>query len=309
MTQLDAQILEFIKQTGDFYPDNAVDADVVQQRAWYNELCAQFRQPRPDGLQVIDACITSADGYQVPIRTYCVAAEPTLKQVLYAHGGGFVVGGLESHDDVCAEIAHRCQVDVVTVDYRLAPEYQYPKDLEDCLAVLDSLLDQGHQVVLVGDSAGGTLSACVANQRLARCNESILGQVLIYPSLVLGEETPSMIEHAEAPLLTRNDMDYYLPMRTDGAPSPVTDSGFVAMACEDFSRLPETHLYPAEVDPLCDDCELYATRLLQAGVLVSNHYEVGKGLVHGHLRARNMSDKAKACFDSICQSISQLIKK
>jgi acetyl esterase len=309
MAQLDDQILAFIQRTNEFYPDDAVDGSVAQQRLWYDELCAQFRQPRPDGLLVNDAIIESNDGYQVPIRTYRHAAMLSVEQVLFAHGGGFVVGGLESHDDVCAEIAHRCQVDVVAVDYRLAPEYQYPKDVEDCLAVLDSLLDKGHQVVLVGDSAGGTLSACVANQRLAECNSRILGQVLIYPSLVIGEETPSMIEHAEAPMLTRKDMDYYLPIRTAGAPSPVTDSGFVAMACEDFSQLPETHLFPAQVDPLCDDCAIYAEALSQAGVAVTNHLELGRGLVHGHLRARNMSDKARRCFDGICQSISQVLEK
>ena len=309
MAQLDDQILAFIKRTNAFYPDDAVDGSVAQQRLWYDELCAQFRQPRPLGLQVTDGYIASEDDYQVPIRTYQVASTPTTKQVLYAHGGGFVVGGLESHDDVCAEIAHRCQVDVVAVDYRLAPEYQYPKDLEDCLAVLDSLLAKGHQVVLVGDSAGGSLCACVANQRLAECNSRILGQVLIYPSLVIEEETLSMIEHAEAPMLTRKDMDYYLPIRTAGAPSPVTNSGFVAIACEDFSQLPETHLFPAEVDPLYDDCAIYAEALSQAGVVVANYTELGQGLVHGHLRARNMSDKASRCFDGICQSIIQVLEK
>lgn len=308
MAQLDDQMQAFIQRTNEFYPDDAVDADVAQQRIWYDELCAQFRQPRPTGLNVSDGTITSEDGYQVPIRTYQIGIKATSKLVLYAHGGGFVVGGLDSHDDVCAEIAHRCQVDVVAVDYRLAPEYQYPKDLQDCLAVLDSLLAIGHEVVLAGDSAGGTLSACVANQRFAFTGKQILGQVLIYPSLVIGEETPSMVEHAEAPMLTRKDMDYYLPMRTDGAPSPIHDSGFVAMACEDFTRLPATHLFPAEVDPLCDDCAIYASALQQAGVKVTNHLSLGQGLVHGHLRARNMSDQAKACFDGICAAINQLLR-
>lgn len=308
MAPLDEQMLAFIQRSNEFYPADAVAGNIAQQRHWYDELCAQFRQPRPPGLLVSEATVESADGYHVPIRIYQYSNTPTAKQVLYSHGGGFVVGGLESHDDVCAEIAHRCQVDVVAVDYRLAPEYQYPKDLQDSLAVLDSLLANGHQVVLVGDSAGGSLSACVANQRLAECNNNILGQVLIYPSLVIDAATPSMIEHAEAPMLTRKDMAYYLTMRTDGAPSPVTDSGFVAMACDDFAQLPATHLYPAEVDPLCDDCSLYEAALQQAGVSVSNHYQLGRGLVHGHLRARNMSARAGLCFASICESISQLLR-
>ncbi len=307
MTKLDEQILAFIDKTNAFYPPDAVSASVQQQRQWYDELCRQFSAGRPQGLTVEDSFVVSADGHEVPIRTYRVASQATAKQVLYAHGGGFVVGRLDSHDDVCAELAQRCQIDVVALDYRLAPEYQYPKDLQDHLAVLDYLLAEDHQVVLVGDSAGGTLSACVANQRLEACAQQILGQVLIYPSLVIGKETQSMIEHADAPMLTRKDMDYYLPMRTAGAPSPTSDSGFVAMACEDLSRLPATHLFPAEVDPLCDDCGIYASALEQAGVPVVNHLEIGQGLVHGHLRARNMSDKAAKCFTAICDSVTELL--
>ena len=307
--KLDQEIVAFIQQTLNFYPADAVDASVDQQRQWYNELCAAYRQERPAGLQVRDSLVEGKDNHQIPIRTYQVGVTASAQQVLYAHGGGFVVGGLESHDDVCAEIASRCQVDVVSVDYRLAPEFHYPQDLHDCLAVLDGLLANGHQVILAGDSAGGALSACVANSRIEACGEKIIGQVLIYPSLVKDWNTPSMIEHANAPMLTKDDMEYYLPMRTNGEPSPFDDPGFVAMANKDLSGLPPTHLFPAEVDPLCDDCEIYAAALQAAGVDAVNHLNVGQGLVHGHLRARNVSQKAKICFDEICKAVDLLLKQ
>jgi len=306
---LDKEIQGFIQQTLNFYPADAVDASVAQQRQWYDALCAAYRAPRPANLQVSDSLVVGKDSHQIPIRTYQVAAEATQQQVLYAHGGGFVVGGLDSHDDVCAEIASRCQVDVISVGYRLAPEYHYPQDLNDCLAVLDSLLEKGHQVVLAGDSAGGTLSACVANSRLEACGTGIIGQVLIYPSLAKDWTTASMITHANAPMLTKADMEYYLPLRTNGEPSPFDDPGFVALANKDLSRLPPTHLFPAEVDPLCDDCAIYAMALDKAGVAVTNHLSLGQGLVHGHLRARNVSSKAKANFDGICASITQLLER
>jgi len=306
---LDQEIQGFIQQTLNFYPADAVDASVAQQRQWYDALCAAYRAPRPTDLRVYDSVVVGADGHQIPIRTYQMADTASQQQVLYAHGGGFVVGGLDSHDDVCAEIASRCSVDVVSVDYRLAPEFHYPQDLNDCLAVLDKLLAAGHQVVLAGDSAGGALSACVANSRIEACGKEIIGQVLIYPSLVKDWSTPSMIEHANAPMLTKDDMEYYLPMRTNGKPSPFEDPGFVAMASKDLSGLPPTHLFPAQVDPLCDDCEIYAKALQSVGVEVVNHFDLGQGLVHGHLRARNVSHKAKACFDEICKSVDLLLKR
>ena len=304
---LDQEIQDFIQQTLNFYPADAVDASVMQQRQWYDELCAAYRAPRPTDLQVSDSLVMGKDGHQIPVRTYQVGAEASQQQVLYAHGGGFVVGGLDSHDDVCAEIASRCSVDVVSVDYRLAPEYHYPQDLNDCLAVLDALLAKGHPVILAGDSAGGTLSACVANSRLEACGKGIIGQVLIYPSLAKDWTTDSMHTHANAPLLTKADMEYYLPLRTNGEPSPFDDPGFLALANKDLSRLPPTYLFPAAVDPLCDDCEIYAQALQAAGVTAVNHLALGQGLVHGHLRARNVSSKAKANFDGICASIKQLL--
>ena len=307
MALLDKQVQAFVDYSTQFYPPDAVDASMAQQRQWYNNLCDVLRAPRPADLQVTDSLVPSSDGYQVPIRTYQVGAQASSKQVLYAHGGGFVLGGLETHDDICAEIAHHCQVDVVSVDYRLSPEYQYPCDLQDCLAVLDHLLAKGHQLVLAGDSAGGTLSACVANQRLSESGKGILGQVLIYPSLVKDWHTPSMLKHAYAPLLTREDMEYYLRIRTNGAEPPLMDPGFAPLACDNLSQLPPTHLFPAAIDPLCDDCAIYAEALQQAGVPVTNHLSLGQGLVHCYLRARRTSDKARQNFAAICHAISQLL--
>ena len=307
MSGLDDQVQAFVDYTLDFYPEHAVAASVKQQRQWYDDLCAEFRTSRPPDLLVNDELVAGEDGHQVPVRTYAIGPQPSQQQVLYCHGGGFVLGGLDSHDDVCAEIAHRCQVDVVSVDYRLAPEYHYPQDLNDGLAVLDKLLARGHQVVLAGDSAGGAISACMANKRLPVCGQGIVGQVLIYPSLAKDRTTASMTKHANAPMLTVADMEYYMYMRTNGAPAPLTDPGFVAMACTDFSALPPTYLFPAEVDPLCDDCAIYAQALSMAGTPVTNHLALGQGLVHGYLRARNTSDQAKTNFAAICASISQLL--
>ena len=315
MTQLDAQMQKFVDQSINFYPVDAVAASVEQQRIWYNALCQDFAAPRPKGIVVNDAYIAAKDAYLVPVRHYTCAERDSATgssdgttHIVYMHGGGFVVGGLDSHNDICAELSASTGLNLVSVDYRLAPTYQYPDDINDCLTVIDNLLEAGKKVILVGDSAGGTLAACVANARKSYTHTQLLGQVLIYPSLSLGVETHSMKEHAFAPLLTREDMDYYLPIRVGGVVEniPQTDPRYIPMQSLDYKDLPATHLFPAQIDPLHDDCELYAQALRQAGVSVTNHTAVGQGLVHGHLRARNMSDKAAHNFEEICAAVSAL---
>ena len=123
--------------------------------------------------------------------------------MVYLHGGGFVVGGLHSHDDVCAEIRSRTGLAVVSVDYRLSPEHQHPAAFEDACSVVSVLPGP---LVLVGDSAGGNLAAAAAH---ARRDPRILGQVLIYPGLGGDRQAGSYVTHANSPMLTTADLDFY----------------------------------------------------------------------------------------------------
>ena len=308
MSQLDAQMQLFVQRSLKCYPADAVESSANDQRRWYDALCEEFYVPRPQGIIVTNGFVQAPDGHQVPIRRYQIGRQASKVQVVYAHGGGFVVGGLDSHDDICAELAHQSGVDLVAVDYRLAPEFNYPNDINDCLVVVDRLLADGHQLILAGDSAGGTLSACVANARCQFTSSQLLGQVLIYPALAQGVDTLSMNEHAFAPLLSRADMEYYLPIRVGQRSAPTHDPLYWPMQGSDLAQLPVTHLFPAEIDPLRDDCELYADALKVAGVEVVNHLSSGQGLVHCYLRARHLSDKANACFSEICEVLRQLAK-
>ena len=313
MTVLDAQMQIFVDQSLSFYPADAIDASVAQQRQWYNALCKGFAAPLPKGIGVKDDTIVAQGGHPVPIRRYQHQSQTNGTEgihIVFIHGGGFVVGDLNSHHDICGQLANDTGFDLVAVDYRLAPEHQYPDDINDCLSVVDNLLQTGQKVILVGDSAGGTLSACVANARKSYVGTQLLGQVLIYPALNRGVDTPSMTEHAFAPLLSKDDMDYYLPIRVGGDRSIIASLGgnYMPMQTLDYSGLPATHLFPAQVDPLRDDCEIYAQALRDANVEVTNHLAMGQGLVHCYLRARNMSDKAAANFEAICTAIKGLAK-
>ena len=308
MSQLDAQMQTFVERSMECYPSDAVESSAADQRRWYDDLCKEFSVTRPQGVIVTNGFVQAPDGHKVSIRRYQIGHQASKVQIVYAHGGGFVVGDLDSHDDICAELAHLSGVDLVAVDYRLAPECNYPDDINDCLAVVDQLLADGHQLILAGDSAGGTLSACIANARCQFTSSQLLGQVLIYPALAQGVDTPSMNEHAFAPLLSRADMEYYLPIRIGEGLLPSHDPLYWPMQGSDLAKLPLTHLFPAEIDPLRDDCELYADALRAAGVEVVNHLSAGQGLVHCYLRARHISDKANACFAEICEVIRQLAK-
>ncbi len=114
----DPQVLAFIRKTEDSYPAQANTADAAENRILYDAMCANFRAPRPEKVIVVDREIGG-----VACRIYGLASPVC---VLYLHGGGFVVGGLDSHDDVCAEIADATGLQTVSVDYRLAPEHLWP---------------------------------------------------------------------------------------------------------------------------------------------------------------------------------------
>jgi acetyl esterase len=296
-TITDPEVLEFIARTDSFYPPNTVEFSIAEQRRVYDGMCAAFRQPRPNGVTVTDETV-AGPGCPIPQRRY-VPENAGSVTVVYFHGGGFVVGGLDSHDDVCAEIAAATGCPVVSVDYRLCPEHVHPAAYDDSLAAARAALADG-PVILAGDSAGGNLAAAVA-QTLR--GAAIKGQVLIYPSLG-GEqlELPSYSECAEAPMLTTRDIHFYLTVRA-GGPPPVGDPTFFPLAATDFSGLPPCFILAAGADPLRDDGVEYVRRLIGAGV--EAYCVVEPQLPHAHLRARTTSHRAREAFERVLEAIEE----
>lgn len=293
---IDAEIWAFIKKTAQSYPDDAVDLDIDGQRRAYNTMCRAFHRGHPPGVSTTDV---TANG--VPVRIYS-AGHPGCT-VMYFHGGGFVVGGLDSHDDICAEICANTGYRVVSVDYRLAPVHKHPIPFDDCWAATQwacNEFDGG--LVLAGDSAGGNLAAAVAHHARGRI-KGVLGQVLIYPGLGGDTSQGSYLSHADAPMLTRDDIEFYHGVRFDGD-EPRDDPTYAPLQDADFAGLPRTAIFTAECDPLHDDGPAYFKRLQHAGVLC--HHETGRGLVHGYLRARGMSTRAADSFERIVVTIEAL---
>ncbi|MCB1444709.1 MAG: alpha/beta hydrolase fold domain-containing protein, partial [Rhizobiaceae bacterium] len=179
---IDIETWTFIDRTNSFYPPDTIDYTIDQQRDVYNRMCREFFTGYPDGVSA-ETMTVSLPGRRIPVRRYRARRYDAHAVVIYYHGGGFVVGGLESHDDVCAEICHRTGYEVVSVDYRLAPEHRHPASFDDSLAAFEWVAE-GYTIpiLLCGDSAGGNLAAAVAHATRRHPRKPI-GQVLIYPGL------------------------------------------------------------------------------------------------------------------------------
>lgn len=286
-------ILEFLKICDGFYPADAVDAPIAQQRAWYDALCARFDRPLPEGLTYVDEMLFA------PIRRYRPAKLGTEVTLLYLHGGGFVVGSLESHHAICAEIADFACAELVSVDYRLAPEHVWPAQTDDCFGVLKQLLGEGRKVIVIGDSAGGNLAAGLAIRARDEGLMGIVGQVLIYPGLGGDLVSGSYREMAHAPGLTTADVAYYRDILKAPADEPVAHP----LLCSDFAGLPPAYITVAHFDPLRDDGRLYAEKLADAGVDAVFRDE--PQMVHAWLRARHMSDGARVGFAALCEAVAR----
>ena len=293
---LDDEMKAFVERTNSFYPPETASFSIDRQRAIYDRMCAAFRAERPAGIIVKDSSVSGTP--PVPVRSYDPAGDARpAATILYYHGGGYVVGGLESHDDVCAELCARTGYRVISVDYRLSPEHQHPAAFDDAMAAFaDVAAATDGPVLVAGDSAGGNLAAAVSHAtRGHRLRPA--GQILIYPGLGGDSTRGSYVEHAHAPMLTKADIDFYSGIRTGGI-KVSGDPNLAPLQDTDFSNLPPTIAFPAAIDPLCDDAVDYCALISRAGGKAL--CLVQEGWLHGGLRARHTTQVGARAFDAIC---------
>ena len=301
---IDEQTWAFIKRTAAWYPDDTVDKPIAEQRKIYDAMCREFFTGYPEGVTAENMSI-DAGGHRIPIRWYEKSGGSKAAFVVYYHGGGFVVGGLESHDDVCAEICDRTGYSLMSVDYRMAPENAFPDCFSDALTAFKWASEKVKApIVVAGDSAGGNLAAAVSHSTRDHAVRPV-GQVLIYPGFSGDYTKNSCRYHANAPLLTRHDLEFYSRIRARG--DDVTgDPRAAPLADSDFARLPPSVIISAECDPLSDDGKDYRDAVVAAGGKAVWFNE--KGLVHGYLRARSTVERARASFTRIVGAIAALGK-
>jgi acetyl esterase/lipase len=238
----------------------------------------------------------------VPMRIYRPEGE-RIATLVFIHGGGFVIGDLESYDAQCRILCNRVGVTVVSVDYRLAPEHPFPAGAEDALAAFDWVVEhEPGPIVIGGDSAGGNLSAVTAQ---ARRDSEIAAQLLIYPATDLAGEYPSMEQNGEGLFLTRDDMEWFHQHYLGHDEAARSDPRASPLLAEDLSGLPPALVYTAQYDPLRDAGNAYAEALSAAGVKVV--HRCFEGLIHGFFGLGPFSSAAQLAIDQICEDLRGLL--
>lgn len=270
------------------------------------EVLAAMRAAPPPIQSAVDRRIPGPAG-EIPVRIYTPTAPAPLPLLVYFHGGGWVLGGIDTHDGVCRELANGAGCVVVSVDYRLAPEHKFPAAAEDCYAATQwtaahaaELGADAKRLAVGGDSAGGNLAAVVPQMARDRGGPPIIFQLLIYPATDAAFDTPSYRDNAEGYLLTTGDMrwfwNHYLNSPADAANSVASP-----LRAKHLTGLPAALVITAEFDPLRDEGEQYARQLEEAGVPARlTRYD---GMIHGFFGMSSMMDKAKAAVQEACANL------
>jgi acetyl esterase len=262
--------------------------------------------PVEDVAAVADHRVPVAGG-EIALRLYSPGGPGPHQALVFYHGGGWVIGDLDTHDGICRSLANAARCAVASVDYRMAPEHRYPVAAEDSYAGFQWVL--GHaarlgidprRVAVGGDSAGGNLAAVVSLMARDRKAPAPIFQALVYPVTDCNLDTPSYRENATGYILTREGMrwffGHYLAREEQGREPYASPLRATSLA-----GLPPALVQTAEYDPLRDEGEAYAARLRDAGVPVTvTRYP---GVFHGFLRMTNILDKAKAARDEIAGAL------
>ena len=260
-------------------------------RAMMRLMGSMTERPRGDLAHVRDFTIPSPAGHAIPARAYSAVAAPGPGPVVvYFHGGGWVIGDLETHDALCAEIARVLGLTVVSVDYRLAPEHPFPAATEDCLAATRWLAETpraiGHDLtglIPAGDSAGGNLAAAVTQELHGQLPVPIVAQWLIYPGVDMTAAAGSMAEFAEGYLLTAKGMQWFSEHYM-GPNADLTHRWASPLLVASLAGQPPAMVFTCGLDPLRDQGRAYAAKLIAAGVDVS--YLEAAGQIHGAFTLR-----------------------
>lgn len=229
----------------------------------------------------------SGPGGEIYFRRYrpLGVAAGTLPTLIYYHGGGWVIGNIETHDSTCRRLANKSRCQVISIDYRLAPEHPFPAATEDGIAAFRHIRDDAAnfgadpaRLAVGGDSAGGNMAAVICQTCRDKGEAGPAFQMLIYPATRLVADTASHKQFGEGYFLSRELMDWfwnaYMPKGVDP-----TDLRLSPLLAKDFTGLPPAFVLTAGFDPLRDEGRAYADRLIEAGVKTT--YVNYPGTIHG----------------------------
>ncbi|MEL7648301.1 MAG: alpha/beta hydrolase [Sedimentibacter sp.] len=256
-------------------------------------------------------CQLDSGNHSIPVRIFSPDEEGDYPILLFFHGGGWVTGNIDSYSKVCANMARLTCHNVVSVDYRLAPEHPFPAGLEDCYQAAKSFITKDEinskEVTLIGDSAGGNLAAALSLLARERKEFTIKKQVLIYPATYNdhNETSPFLSVHENGTdyLLTSKRICDYMELYKS-SPEDYLNPYFAPLLAKDLSDQPDTLIITAEFDPLRDEGEEYGKKLREAGNKVQI-YRVKDGL-HGFFALPPSFPQVKLCYDIINRFLSEV---
>lgn len=308
---LDPQIEEFLAAQAQAPATPIEEQTPEMAREGYLAL-AESVGPGPDLYAVRDSSIARSDGTAIPIRVYSPTDETDLPILVYYHGGGWVIGDLETHDQVCRCLAQGTEAVVVSVDYRLAPEHPFPAAIHDAYAALEWVAAKAEEIggdalrlAVGGDSAGGNLAAVVAQMARDQEGPEISFQLLIYPAVDMTQGHPSIQENGEGYILTRAYMQWF---RTHYLPDSLQWTNPLAspLHAQTLSQLPPALVITAEFDPLRDEGEEYAAQMKSQGVEVEvKRYD---GMVHLFYQLAVMVDAGRTAIDHSVRSLRRALR-
>ncbi|RXK46644.1 alpha/beta hydrolase [Halorientalis pallida] len=273
------------------------------------EAMAAMRGGGEDVATVENFEIQGPDG-ALPVRLYQPDGDGPHPVLVYFHGGGFVIGSLETHDALCRSITNAADCAVLSVDYRLAPEHPFPAAVEDAYAAVEWVAEHGDHVdadtdriAVGGDSAGANLAAATTLAVQDRGGPELAHQVLIYPAVsspVLDADFDSYEENAEGYFLETESMEWFVDQYIQDE-IHLRNEYFAPLLADDLSGVPPASILTAEFDPLRDEGTVYADRLEDAGVDVTlDHYE---DMIHGFATMVGVVDAADDAIGSIAADL------
>ncbi|HEY4941920.1 MAG TPA: alpha/beta hydrolase [Rhizomicrobium sp.] len=254
----------------------------------------------------------AAGGIPIRITSPVAAGGDPMPALVYFHGGGFVIGNIESHDGLCRLMACEGGFRVISVDYRLAPEHKYPAAIDDCFAALSWVVANAaeigvdaNRIAVGGESAGGALAAEVAQLAKAKGGFSLAAQMLLFPVTQIGEETSSLREFAVGYFLEKETLDWfyasYLPQGADR-----NDPKISPLRAKDLSGQPPAFVMLGGFDPLHDEGMQYADKLRAAGVkvTVADHSD----MVHCFVYLQAVLPQAHEALAAASKAVAAMLK-
>ena len=279
-----------------------------QAKAAYAKSIGVLDVPKPELARVEEVRIPARDGHALPARLVAPSTDTGLPVLLYTHGGGFTIGSIESHDTFCRVLSATSGAAVLSLDYRLAPEWRFPTAVHDAWDALHWLAGEGGaalgldtaRIAVGGDSAGGTLAA-VSAVHARDAGLKLALQLLIYPGTTDHQDTDSHALFAHGPVLDKALIDWFFHHYIDSVDR--SDWRFAPLKSADVDSVAPAWVGLAECDPLVDEGVAYADKLRAAGVPVD--LEIYRGVVHGFISMGRAIAEARQLHQDAAAALRQ----